>query len=157
MALLLPTNDRPHTKLLLEHFDRHERLGVDFDGTLVDHDRSALIQQYILDHPEKDFHIVTFRSHGMQDRIERDLWSSSKDTGVDITLAAFTGIHNIQDGLYESHLALKGDPNYWAWKAVKCAQLSCTIMIDDMAEQIYKECISRGIEIVSPDDFDFED
>jgi hypothetical protein len=154
MPLILPGN-RPRSRFVLEHFDPHKKIGIDFDGTLVGHEHSAQLQQYICDHPEIEFHIVTFRSHGMQDKIDRDLWSSSKDTGIEITLKEFTGIHNISDGLYESHVALKGDPNYWSWKARKCAEIGCTIMIDDMAEQLYEDFDRLGVLLVSPDDFNY--
>lgn len=158
MSLIFPGN-RPRVQFLLEHFDPHVRIGIDFDGTLVGHERSVLIQQYIVDHPEKEFHIVTFRTHGMQDKIkiDHDLWSSSKDTGVHIDLANFIAVHNISDHMYENHVIVGGDPAYWAWKARKCAEIGCTIMIDDMAEWIYEEFSRQGILLVSPDDFDFRE
>lgn len=152
--MLIIPQTRPKKQFRLNQFDSHERIGIDFDGTLVGHKHSWLIQRYIAENQHKQFYIITFRSHGMQDRIERDLRDSVKKTGIDLNIKHFTGIHNIADGLYENHLALKGDPDYISWKAVKCAEIGCTILIDDMAELIHEHFPERGIIIVSPDDFD---
>lgn len=153
IRLILP-EPRRKTRLMLAEFDRHQKIGIDFDGTLVGHRHSALIQRYILDHPEKEFHIVTFRSHGWQNRIEFDLAKSTAETGVPLTIGAFTAIHNMTDEGYATHIEMKGDPKYYAWKGVTCAQVGCTILLDDMADGIHIECVSQGVTLFSPDDFD---
>lgn len=151
--LILP-EPRCKTRFGLEEFDQHQTIGIDFDGTLVGHRHSTLIQRYILDHPKKAFHIVTFRSHGWQNRIESDLAKSTAETGVPLTIGAFTAIHNMTDEGYATHLEMKGDPKYYGWKGVTCARVGCTILLDDMADALHIECVSQGVVLFSPDDFD---
>lgn len=137
-----------------ECFDGHSVIGCDFDDTLVGHKNSSKIQKYILENRDKEFYIITFRSHGWQHRIDSDLSKSTEETGVPLRTDHFVEIHNIDDGSYESHVAMNGDPSYLSWKARRCVELGCTILIDDFADSFHEHFTERGVMIVSPDDLD---
>jgi hypothetical protein len=138
----------------LEEFNDHHKIGIDFDDTLVGHKHSHRIQKYILDNQHKEFYIITYRSHGWQRKIHIDLNEYTKQTGIPLLVEHFIGVHNIDDGSYENHVAMKGDPSYFSWKARKCVELGCTILIDDFADAFHEHFTERGIVIVSPDDLD---
>ncbi len=131
--------------------DQHTILGIDFDGTLVGHPRSNILQQYIVDHPEKTFHLISFRSHNMVQRLEGDLRESTDETGVPLTLAHFKEIRCIPDKLYERKALLDDGREYWGWKAIQCQNLGCTILVDDMYEIVGIFCTELGIPCLNPD------
>lgn len=133
----------------------HQKIGIDFDGTLVEHRKSRLLQRFILaNHDKTEFHIVSFRSHGMERNIERDLLISTLMTQVPLTLRHFAGVHNIPDALYEGW-AMFGDKDkardYFCWKASKCQEIGCTIIVDDMND-VGPHCEEIGITYLHPDD-----
>jgi|ERR1051326_232568 hypothetical protein len=133
----------------------HQKVGIDFDGTLIEHPRSRLLQRFILANRDKEFHIVSFRSHGMEKNIERDLRISTLMTQVPLGLQHFTGVHNVPDALYEGW-AMFGDADqqkvkdYLCWKATKCRELGCTIIVDDMSD-VGPHCEEIGIRYLHPD------
>lgn len=138
----------------LTEFDAHHKIGIDFDNTLVGHKHSHKIQKYILDNRHKEFHIITYRTHGRQHEITMNLSESTRETGIPLETDHFLSVHNIDDHMYEKHLATKGDLDYLSWKARKCVELGCSIMIDDFADAFHEHFTERGIVIVSPDDID---
>lgn len=152
--IILPPS-RPNRVFRLEEFNTHSKIGIDFDGTLVQHQYSEHLQRYILkNHQFKHFHIITFRSHGMQDQIRQDLMESIDTTGVRLSLNHFVSVHNIPDETYRDHLERLTANDYYAWKAVKCAELGITILIDDLADWLHEHCVKHGVDLVSPDDLD---
>lgn len=138
----------------LEEFDSHQKIGIDFDNTLVGHKNSDKIQKYILENRDREFYIITYRSHGWQHRIVSDLSESTTITGVPLETSHFAEIHNIEDEIYEKHLAMKGDASYLSWKARRCVELGCTILIDDFADAFHEYFTELGVVLVSPDDID---
>lgn len=133
---------------------KHQHIGIDLDGTLIEHPRSAVLQQFILDHQgSKKFHIVTFRSHGLEDRIDADLYASTMLTGVPLRLEHFTGIHAVPYRLYEGWALRSDNAAYFGWKAQKCKELGCTVLIDDMIDSIHEHCTVHGIVGLNPDHF----
>jgi len=130
----------------------HQKIGIDFDGTLVEHPHSRALQKFILDHRGKEFHIVSFRSHGMERNIERDLRISTILTQVPLTLHHFAGVHNIPDRLFENMINFDHHDPYYCWKADKCKELGCTVIVDDVAE-IGPHCEAIDILYLHPDSF----
>ncbi len=130
----------------------HQKIGIDLDGTLIEHPHSRRLQKFIIDHPDKEFHIVTFRSHGMQHNIARDLRISTTLTQVPLGLNHFAGVHNIPDTLYENMVRFDRHDPYYCWKADKCKELGCTVIVDDVAA-IGPYCEAIDILYIHPDSF----
>lgn len=146
-----------HTEIL----DQHKIIGIDFDGTLIEHPRSKVLQQYIIDHQgDKEFHLITFRTHGMRERISLDLQISTEGTKVPLTLAHFTTINAIADAAWEKRILLERQGlmdyetgrEYFGWKAMTCEKLGCTLMVDDMIDMIGNYCTEKKILCLNPDD-----
>lgn len=138
----------------IAELSKHHSIGIDFDGTLVEHPRSHILQQFILDHHLiKSFHIITFRSHGMEDRIAKDLAASTFKTMVPLALDHFAGIHSIPYHLHENHAELKQNDGYYGWKAEKCREIGCTVLIDDMEPTIGEYCRLIEIMCLNPDHY----
>jgi hypothetical protein len=155
MSLILPT-PRPERILTQDDLRSHQRFGIDFDGTLVGHEKSKHLQEFIVTHSlEKEFFIVTFRSHGRELEIAEDLRESiEKDTGTRIRLFHFRDIHNMPDDDYARTNGSMRIPEFYQWKPAKCRQLGCSILIDDMADYIHPHC-ENGLICVHPDDLLF--
>jgi hypothetical protein len=135
----------------LDIFALHDRLGIDFDGTLIGHPESAQLQQYILDHQDdKKFHIVTFRTTNMRKRMEADLEMSTRFTGVPLTLQHFESIASIPDVLYERKGMFDDGTEYYGWKARTCDKLGCTILLDDMIRDVGRHCEDLNIVCLDP-------
>ncbi len=156
----------------IEELFKHDTLGIDVDDTLIGHPRSHVLQRFILEHHKiKNFHIVTFRTHGMEDMIDQDILTSTVDTQVPLRLHHFAGVHSIPYGLYENHkkqqwsasrevkrspggIILPNDSDiYYTWKAEKCREIGCTVLIDDMEPAIGRHCERIGILCLNPDHY----
>ena len=137
--------------------DEHDVIGWDFDGTLIEHRKARKMHDYILDHPEKTHIIVTFRSHGMEDRIWRDLWrENARAPGM----TAFKDVINMPDKLYENgYIAQKAvaskivipTSEYLEWKGKICHQRGITVLVDDMPSMVIPGCDRYGVLHIHPD------
>lgn len=138
--------------------DKHQSCGWDFDGTIYDHPKSELMHAYIKAHPEKRHVIVTFRSHGWQNDVWENLYSTYPDAPEK---GCFEGIVNIDDEIYAKFhdasrgpVLLMGDDirAYTEWKGQKCAELGLTVLIDDMTMMVVDGCKKHNIVHIHPDD-----
>ena len=156
MTNLIIPKQRPKQILSLNELNSHQRLGIDFDGTLVGHKHSQILQQYIVTNPEKEFHLITFRSHGRQWDITEDLRESVlHETHVRITGRHFVQVHNMSDEDFTAYNGAIRQPEFYLWKATKCKEIGCTILIDDMADFLHEYCVAHGVACFHPDDFMF--
>lgn len=78
---------------------QHQAIGWDVDATLIRGRNSHLFQQYIVDHPNKSHHIVTFRTGGLLKHLEIDLLVNAIMPNFNMRL--FTGVHNISEAHFE--------------------------------------------------------
>lgn len=78
---------------------QHQTIGWDVDATLIRGKNSHLFQQYVVDHPDKNHHIVTFRTGSLLRRLEIDLSVNKIMPGFNIGL--FTGVHGISEAHFE--------------------------------------------------------
>lgn len=145
--------------------DNHDRIGVDFDGTLIDEPNSKLLVDYIVkNHVQKEFYIVTFRTHGMQYCIWNEL---AKHHGTAIDRDMFKGVFNMPDRMYENYadalhqrviMRRAGLPipaeippaivAYRTWKGMMCQQHGITILVDDKPEDVELGCVRCGIDFL---------
>jgi len=140
----------------------HERIGIDFDGTLVDYgEASALLREFILAyHERKDFYIVTFRTgQYMIDQI----WEILENEKPVLTHSHFCGVLHPEESVYlnwardqraRMRRELSGPPTEaeLTWRDFKgkaCDKVGITVMIDDMEEDVRAGCARRGIKFVN--------
>lgn len=144
--------------------DPHEIIAWDFDGTLVDGANSEFFRAYILAHPEKQHHIVTFRT-GRSRRFHGKLWKDDAihellDHGVALdTITAAHGIpENLFDTLPRGGLILPGScEESLYWKAAKAKEIGATVLVDDLVEWTEVGCRHHGIAFVDANDEAFMD
>lgn len=118
-----------------------KRIGWDVDDTLIGSRRADDIADYIRNNPlHQQHYVITFRSHGMQDRVFHDL----KANGLDET--HFVSMSNCPDAIYEGQ-----GKAYWEWKGAVCAELGIEVLVDDDTENVAAGCSKHGIAHVHPD------
>lgn len=135
--------------------DGHETIGWDFDETLILHQKSSAMHEYILAHPEKTHYIVTFRSHGLL----RILWPNLREYPSAPPKSAFAGVLSIPPEMWSrytliEHSAADDHPdivNYVEWKGKTCVQHGITVLVDDDVKRTLEGCTKHGIMHVHPD------
>lgn len=155
---------KPIVKSGFEKLARHRAIGWDFDETLIDHPNSPNLHQFIKDNPHLRHVIVTFRTHGWQNRVFAELREYRGAPGK----SAFGGVFNIPDDLWTKfeHITdrRRCDPHFARsahteleqevieWKAKMCKKLGLTVMVDDMTDRVMPGCLKHGIEYIHPDE-----
>lgn len=151
----------------LQELAKHHKIGIDVDGTLIDHPRSHLLQRFILDHHQtKEFYIITFRSHGWEKRLEHDIGESTLLTTVPLQLNHFRGIHTVPQQIHENHWMARScegtatpgsiiiaHDDFYGWKAAVCREIGCTVLIDDMEPSIGPHCVRLGVVCLNPNHY----
>ena len=124
---------------MIERLNKHYMIGLDLDKTLINHPKSYLLQEYVNEHPDKKFWIVTHRSHGLVSQIWPDIESTILDR------SDFEGFRAIPDEMYEAYLRVEiqrragiisgeftdNEKAYFSWKGMICQKLGCTVLVDD--------------------------
>jgi hypothetical protein len=141
----------------------YEQIGWDFDGTLVEHPASEIMQSYIRAAPQKRHYIVTFRTHGLLTDLPHDL-AAYRDAPP---LNVFVKILSVDPDVWYAHATaemqrrsgiLKGPLTdaellYREWKGLVCRQHGIPVMIDDNAEHVVPGCERYAVKYVHPDEF----
>ncbi len=118
-----------------------KRIGWDVDDTLIGSRHADEIADYIRNNPlHQQHYIITFRSHGLQDRVFYDL----KANGLDEI--HFVSMSNCPDAIYEG----QGEA-YREWKGAICAELGIEVLVDDDTENVVAGCNKHGIAHIHPD------
>ena len=158
----------------IERLNKHQKIGIDIDATLIDGPKSRLLQEWCKDnHKTKELHLVTFRYNADFHFIGQDLI----DADVDISM--FRGVHGSPAELMIEYLTLVNKVGFrwkakneakWIrslayhkilhddfikvedlaheWKGLKCKELGLTCLIDDMEESVLPGCMKHGIEFI---------
>lgn len=136
----------------------HAAIGWDLDGTLIGHDKSRAMREFILATPEKRHVLITFRSHGLVPEIWPDL------NRVGLTIDHFAASIHMTDEMYESEymsqrpIASGGrvgliipTQRYLEWKGEVCRDHGCTVLVDDNESNTLSGCRKHGIVYINPD------
>jgi hypothetical protein len=131
----------------MNRLDKHQKIGIDFDHTLVNSNKTHLFEEYILANPDKEYWIVTFRNNtGFWTREQTifDLQSHTK-----LTMDHFEDIvmQVRQPDIATQSIILDGDESMH-WKGLMCYERDITIMIDDMPEWVLPGCERYGIDFI---------
>ena len=157
-----------------QNFDFHEFVGIDFDGTLIDHAKSHYLRRKIKENKyDQKFWIITFRSKNDADTI----WDELKPFGL--TENHFQSIDRVPSDLDDRYQSAQGIMRwrginqrkflkileyyntteeeikndieaFMMWKAETCVKLGCTLLVDDM-EIVRRGCIKLNIKYLHPD------
>lgn len=164
----------------ISQLDKHDIIALDFDYTLLYHDKSVLLWRYIATNPDTKFYIITFRSGIMFKKLPKELeWETkgwiTKKNFVDI-LSVGTQVYNLRvhlDSYLEGPAYMKEfaksqlldqgfslEPSSVenlvemtrTYKANLAKSLGATIMVDDDEYWVGYGCRKLGIEFVNSDD-----
>ena len=146
--------------------DKHSIIAWDMDNTLINGPNSDYFRDYILRHPEKSHHIITFRNKTWADMIWGELGRIGFDARTHIS-----AIHNCPEDIHDSFM-VTGSGNiailnfmhsrrmemqdfernitaFPLWKGFKCKQIGASIIIDDMPDFVIPGCSKYDIEFVN--------
>jgi len=138
---------------------KYHRIGWDFDGTLVGHQKSFDIWNFIDENPYGQEHfIITHRSHGLEKR----MFDQLVEEGSMLTPGHFTQIFNVTDTMHAEFERnkpnklfimpedLSNDP-YVQWKGLICHQNNIQVMIDDDPDIVIHGCLKYDIDFINVD------
>jgi len=147
----------------LKELQSFPAIGWDFDLTLVDSPASLVLQQFIAANPQIRHVIVTFRTHGLVNRV----WSDLARYPVGLTQANFADFLHIEEDAWVAFTrceqaremgTLKGPQRpaevyYNEWKGMVCANNSLPVLVDDKVDHVQQGCAKYGIKLFDPLDF----
>jgi hypothetical protein len=148
---------------MIERLLAYKAIAWDFDGTLIEHPKSRLMHEFIRSQPHKKHVIVTFRSHGLQRQIIREMHNLYPDAP---RIECFHDILNISDRAWKAfdeaaeqrllnHYSgplTQAECYYVEWKAMVCHRLGVPVLVDDRRDQVLPGCTKYAIAYVHPDD-----
>ena len=110
--------------------DQHNVIGWDIDQTLINGPNSVFFCAYILAHPEKVHHLITFRPPGWDEEIYElfaDAFPRERIASINCC--------SINSSIEEID----------AFKGQQARALGCTIMVDDMEFAVAAGCAANGV------------
>lgn len=150
----------------MERLKRHRKIAFDLDGTLIDGVASREIAEFIRDHPDKTYYIVTFRIpeqclHLNDELTQVGLKRSDFREVVPMAKRFVMEFENDRAQRRFAHLPppktvdhmLPGERRYVHWKGFVCSKLGATVLIDDMPELSAPGCKQHNIALEDPFDF----
>lgn len=139
----------------------HKAIGWDFDETLIDSPASGILNKFIIDHPEIRHVIVTFRTHGFQDRVFQDLRDFGQVYRERVaSKKSFSDVLNVDDELFIQHYQIAElrhfghfsgpltpeEIAYRDWKGKICKKNGLTALVDDNVEHTREGCEKAGVK-----------
>lgn len=150
-------------------FENHTRIGLDLDDTLLNGPASIFLANYVNDHPEKKFFLVTHRTPselhtvpyelldiGLNINQFEKLLSTSELMRIRFRLARqerdSLRLPSIYTGNVSEDEMTKEELNFVYWKGYVCKRMGITILVDD-ATPIVKPGTDRyNIKYINPYD-----
>jgi hypothetical protein len=136
----------------------HEAIGWDVDGTLLDGQASAKLHAFIHANPEKRHCIVTFRTHDLLRRLERDMaLGGYKDMSIFDKVLSVPQDMWIEWALIRDQRArgkvrgklLLPETAYMEWKGFICRTEGLTVLVDDDMTNTKRGCDRHKIVLVN--------
>jgi hypothetical protein len=138
----------------------YNAIAWDFDETLIDCPASPILWDFIKNNSGIKHVIVTFRSHGLEHAIWRDL----ERRGAPIGQFDFDGIISVDYDVWEAHNeceeqrrggALTGpltesERAYIEWKGEACHENGLSVLVDDKTVHVKQGCDKYGIALFDP-------
>lgn len=141
--------------------DPHQIIAWDMDQTLVNGPYSEFFRAYIQAHPEKEHHIVTFRTGAAQRFAGVDYWHDECHHELDelgIPHGTIRAVHGIPDRLYHSYAQQRSFyrpdevKDFLMWKGKKAHEIGATVLVDDMGAMVIQGCEHYGVAFVDSHD-----
>jgi len=150
-------------------FENHQRIAIDLDDTLLNGPASKFLVDYVNDHPEKEFFIVTHRTPAESRSVPMEL----KNIGLNINqfekLMPTTELMRIRfrldrndreknklPSIYTDNVSTdemsKNELNFVYWKGYVCKRLGITLIIDDATPIVKPGADRYHIEYINPYD-----
>jgi hypothetical protein len=132
--------------------DLHNAIAWDLDGTILDGTNAPFFRAYIMAHPEKRHHVVTFRDPA--GALIGALALGRLGVGPDL----ITTVNGCPPEVYEAWGSRRvlymqdGVNRYLEWKGEKAAEHGCTVLVDDMPSQVIRGCNKFGVSFVNSTD-----
>jgi hypothetical protein len=129
--------------------DLHASIAWDLDGTILDGRNSQFFREYILAHPEKQHHIVTFRDPA--GALLGALKLGSLGVGPDL-ITSVNGCPTEVYGAWGNRRKIYDKDavgRYLEWKGQKSAEHGCTVLVDDMPSQVVPGCNKFGVAFLN--------
>ena len=150
--------------------DTHKNIAIDIDDTLIgDGVVSHKIQNYIIkNYRNKNFYLITFRTGTWVD----DVWQDIAYENDQIDERMFKGLYGVpyefregyQKYAWYARMQFKNDPEiddrvdelavpamkYLEWKGYQAHTLGCTVLVDDMTEQVERGCNKYNVKLYHP-------
>ena len=139
---------------------KYNNIGIDLDETLINTDKAFFIAKYIINNPDKNYYIVTFRSHGLEEknRVFNSLMTylrvDMRKYFINIISIPYEDyenkhIANVQKGViskekYDSLLY-----NYLHFKGKRCKELGIEVLIDDDIKGVILGCTKYNIPLIN--------
>lgn len=126
--------------------DPHQSIAWDADGTIASGPNARFFCNYIIAHPEKQHHIVTFRDPIWAKQVYQELLSNygvpaHHISSVNACPQHLEAAYSIRKLFYDQ----SGVEAYIHWKGMTAKELGCTVLIDDMESAVLSGCQKYGI------------
>lgn len=125
--------------------DLHDSIAWDLDGTILDGRNAKFFRDYIVAHPEKKHHIVTFRDPA--GALLGGLALGRLGVGPELIMTIngcpleVYGAWGTRRKLFDQEAVNL----YLEWKGKKAAEHGCTVLVDDMPSQVVRGCNKHGV------------
>jgi hypothetical protein len=147
----------------MDSLNRHKKIALDLDGTLIDGAASGVLANYVREHPGKAFYIVTFRTPDQSHDVAAELNDVglsaehfdkiismpprlARDFDHDQQLRRNAALPRL-DQVGPEHL-LPGEVAFMQWKGFVAKKLGATVLVDDMPYLAKLGCEKFGVSLV---------
>jgi len=142
--------------MIIDQLAKHDAIGWDVDGTLVDGRNAVYFRQFIFDNPKKRHCLVTFRTHDLLARLEsdlarhgiRDIAVFEKVLSVPANIWMEWAILQQQRKGNKTGKLLLPETAYMEWKGFVCRQEGLTVLVDDDILNTERGCKRYGIALL---------
>lgn len=137
--------------------DPHQIIAWDMDQTLIGGPNSEFFRAYILAHPEKEHHIVTFRTGPSLTYTEVALWRDECVYELNhegMPHGTIRSISSLPDDLdlFGRVLSSAEADMMMTWKGKTAKGLGATVLVDDMQSMVERGCERYGVTFVHAHD-----
>ena len=145
--------------------DSHNKIAFDFDDTLVYSDCAKFLHNYILDHPEKKYYIITHRSPSEARSIPNELEKNSPLTkdhferiivcperiklefSIDQQMRRSSGLPPI-DNQTDIDTMFPGEQKFVNWKGFVAKKLGVSVLVDDLPHLSKQGAERNGVKFI---------
>lgn len=143
-----------------DQLTKHKIIGWDLDQTLIESNASPLLHDFIVQHPEIQHIIVTFRSG----EYRHTVWNDIANNTAIINKNHFKSLCYPSEMLHETYFSHKrlresgflntslttAEIEYCEWKGYVCSQYGATALVDDLTHLVQPGCQKYNVQLFHP-------